>query len=313
MYTNPPSKTLLVTLADSNYIQHAKQLFSSVYWNAGWKGDYMLLAHEVPEAELVWFRERGILVRECTPIVRPTLAGVYPLSVLNKFYLFTPEFQKWENVLFIDPDIIVRYSLDDVAHVRGFHAHRDSTFLGVLQNQFAPGSFKNLDFNPNAPALNTGVMAFSTDIIVESTFDAMLNMATRYENISLYAEQSILSLYFYGTWRHLSFLYNIFMPALIDRYHIAPAHIDGPILHFCGKDKPWNPGNFFYEEWKTNLDNAERIDLQNRSLAVPRMLSVPRKLWLTSYFTAMKEFFDAYYFVDRQIGRFGKFLRNYKN
>ena len=52
-------QNLLVTLADKNYIQQAKQLFSSVYWNAGWKGDYMLWAHEIPEEEL-----NGLMTRE---------------------------------------------------------------------------------------------------------------------------------------------------------------------------------------------------------------------------------------------------------
>ena len=41
----------MVTLADENYIDQAKQLFSSVYWNSGWKGDYMLLAHNIPESK----------------------------------------------------------------------------------------------------------------------------------------------------------------------------------------------------------------------------------------------------------------------
>ena len=31
-------KNLLVTLADNNYIDQAKQVFSSVYFNAGWSG-----------------------------------------------------------------------------------------------------------------------------------------------------------------------------------------------------------------------------------------------------------------------------------
>lgn len=49
-------KNLIVTLADKNYIDQAKQLFSSVYFNAGWNGDYMLLAHEISESELRWFK-----------------------------------------------------------------------------------------------------------------------------------------------------------------------------------------------------------------------------------------------------------------
>jgi hypothetical protein len=42
-------KNLLVTLATKDYILLAKQLFSSVYFNAGWKDDYMLLACQVSE------------------------------------------------------------------------------------------------------------------------------------------------------------------------------------------------------------------------------------------------------------------------
>jgi len=42
---NIEKKSVLVTLADENYIYQAKQLFSSVYFNVGWRGDYMLLAH----------------------------------------------------------------------------------------------------------------------------------------------------------------------------------------------------------------------------------------------------------------------------
>ena len=56
-------KNLLVTLADRNFLDQAKQLFSSVYWNAGWDGDYMLLAFKIPEQELEWFRKKRILVK----------------------------------------------------------------------------------------------------------------------------------------------------------------------------------------------------------------------------------------------------------
>jgi hypothetical protein len=51
------ASNLLVAIADANHIDQAKQLFSSVYFNAGWKGDYMLMAHEIPEKELLWFRD----------------------------------------------------------------------------------------------------------------------------------------------------------------------------------------------------------------------------------------------------------------
>ena len=59
---------LLVTLADETYIDQAKQLFSSVYWNARWKGDYMLLSHNIPNEKLNWFKNKGILIKKCKSI-----------------------------------------------------------------------------------------------------------------------------------------------------------------------------------------------------------------------------------------------------
>ena len=61
-------KKLLVTLADKDYINQAKQLFSSVYWNTGWKGNYLLPANEIPEKKLKWFRDEGILIKKCKPL-----------------------------------------------------------------------------------------------------------------------------------------------------------------------------------------------------------------------------------------------------
>jgi len=57
-------KNLLVTIANEKYVDLAKQLFSGVYFNAGWKGDYMLFSFQIPEEELVWFKRRGILIKE---------------------------------------------------------------------------------------------------------------------------------------------------------------------------------------------------------------------------------------------------------
>src|ERR1035437_2558156 len=122
------SKHLLVALADINCIDQVKQLFSSVYFNAGWKGDYMLMAHDIPEEELLWFRNKGILVKKCKPLHHGKASGIEyaeinPLEqkerielrkryrdapvLLNKFELFTPEFKTWDIVLYIVCDIIV--------------------------------------------------------------------------------------------------------------------------------------------------------------------------------------------------------------
>ena len=90
-------ENLLVTLADKNFIAPAKQLFSSVYFNAGWIGDYMLLAHEISEKELIWFREKGVIIKKCRSLIKKDIEG-YHAAVFSKFYLFTAEFKKWEQL-----------------------------------------------------------------------------------------------------------------------------------------------------------------------------------------------------------------------
>ncbi len=180
-------KNLLVTLADSNYVDQAKQLFSSVYWNAGWKGDYMLLAYDIPEKDLRWFRDKGILVRECEPILTESeiRIGHAPLTTLSKFYLFTTEFKKWKNIVFLDGDIIVRGSLDTLVQTRGFAAVRILNMLRTsLKGQFHDRNrsnnhlFKELESQCDLrrPAFNSGVMAFNTDIISENDFQNLKNI-----------------------------------------------------------------------------------------------------------------------------------------
>ena len=49
------------------------------------------------------------------------------------------------------------------------------------------------------------------------------------------------------------------------RILINVKNLKGIILHFVGfgNKLPWDIANSFYEEWKSNLDRAELIDLDN--------------------------------------------------
>ena len=86
-------KVLLVTLADKNYLEYAKQVFASAYFSAGWKGDYMLLAYNCTQKDTEWFRKKGILVKQFQPFFRQPVA-MTPLSYMTRLYLFTLEFKK---------------------------------------------------------------------------------------------------------------------------------------------------------------------------------------------------------------------------
>jgi lipopolysaccharide biosynthesis glycosyltransferase len=199
-------KNLLATLADKNYIDQAKQLFSSVYWNAGWKGDYMLLAHEIPEKDLKWFRDKGILVKKCKPIAELNF-GKWPSTVCSKFYLFTPYSKKWKNIVFLDADIIVRGSLERLTKIKGFAAVKGYRRLCNLFKKPMESYFLNLsetykklqrNYNLNKQnTFNTGVFAFSTRIISAGSFDRLKSLYQSYGAISNSAEEAILNLLFY--------------------------------------------------------------------------------------------------------------------
>ncbi len=286
------SRHLLVAIADVNHIDQVKQLFSSVYWNAGWKGDYMLMAHDIPSDKLEWFRSKGIIVRPCGPIHKGKESGIeYPpvdpsiskemqshisrfrfsTVFLNKFELFTPEFKKWDTVLYLDSDIIVRYSLDRLIKVSGFYAASEG-YLHKMKTEFRPSTtydplIKEIysKYNMRAPAFNSGVMAFSTDIIKDDSFDELKRLFYKYyRNCVVYGEQSILNMYFYKRWKKMNFFYNIPVIVWADGYNVKLKNIDGAILHFFGIKKPWDKRSPFYKEWQENFKKSDDITLKSR-------------------------------------------------
>lgn len=267
----------MVTLADGNYIEQAKQLFSSVYWNAGWQGDYMLLAYDIPEKELQWFREKGILVRECEPILTEseTRIGHAPLTTLSKFYLFTPEFKKWKNVVFLDGDVAVRGSLASLADVKGFAAVRILNISRTLlkgqfqnRNKFNKHLYQELTsrYDLNRPAFNSGVMAFNTDIVSDNDFQNLKNILLHFKEIIQISEETVLNIYFYDKWQELSQVYNICPGYEVYSSGCHPENLKGIILHtyssFPG-GKAWNPKSPLNFEWKSNLKKADLIDITN--------------------------------------------------
>jgi hypothetical protein len=334
-------KNLLVTLASKDYIDQAKQLFSSVYWNAGWKGDYMLLAHEIPEKELKWFRDKGILVKKCKPLYDQEI-GVkearHPV-VASKFYLFTPEFGKWKNIVFLEGDIIVRASLDELTNLHGFYA-TDVLDKCRFYNQFSKNNKKlykkiKKKYNLRRRTFNTGVIAFSSDIIRDNSFDKLNKLFIKYGEMSRFGEEGIINLFFYKKWKKLPQVYNFWNYAMPYLCNLDPKRMGGIILHFVScKDtgkKPWNPENFFYEEWKNNLEKADYINLDHIQVAkkwkkfkiykyeiylnvrylLSRILHIIKKFLIFSSQRLFWWFKYAFIILpNKSLGKIGQFLKN---
>lgn len=258
-------RNLLVTLSDRSYIQQAKQLFSSVYWNAGWEGDYMLLSHEVPEEELKWFSEKGILVKECKLLLEQAWGkrNELPPVIADKFYMFTEEFKKWKNIVYLDSDIIVRGPIEKLTKIKYFGAIQDIHF-NRLSSQFhnlKKFQLNNKTFGLNVLAFNGGVLTFNTNIITPMLFCELTTILKEYINDFIFGEQTALNLYFYKKWSKLPSIYNCFINYFDQK---SLRYCKCIILHFARNNDsvpPWEIENSFYQEWKINLEKAELIDL----------------------------------------------------
>jgi len=294
---------LLITLADKNYIDQAKQLFSGVYFNSGWKGDYMLLTNNISKKELNWFEKRGIL----TKVIKEKEIK------LLKFHIFTLEFKKWKNIVFLDSDIIVRSSLEALTKVNGFAAAQDTSSKKIKNyfknNKKLINTLKKT-YNLNKKAFNSGVISFNTDLIQPSTFKKLKDLFNRYKNPKFpLIDQPILNLYFYNKWKKIPITYNFPVPQMIYKNNISPKCIRGAVLHFWGlKNKPikklWDPENPFFNEWKHNLEKSSSIKTKE---PLP-----PKQIWTkkmtNSYlrYIKRKEITST---IDRYIGKLGSLIK----
>ena len=308
-------KNLIITLTDANFVKQAKQLFASVYFNAGWEGDYMLLASNLSPEDVLWFESRGIIVYS-PPLLNDSALGykAYPPLLLSKFYLFQEYFKKWQKIIFLDADIIVQASLDRLLKLNGFNAPLaiDLRLKGEFVDQEDKLKVLRDKYDLRGPAFNSGVFIFDTDIIEGNTFKNILSFYEKYKTVSEFGDESILNLFFYKKWRLLPMIYNSTPHHMEKYYGINKNRLLAIIIHFvCAKVKPWNPQSSYYEEWSYNLERADKIDLNLRPKA-PKVYSDWELYRYAKYFKQRQIICflrPLFFFIDHQIGQLGLFIQ----
>jgi len=308
-------KNLIITAADINFIDQAKQLFSSVYFNAGWQGDYLLLTHDLSAEDTIWFETRGIIVYD-QPLVSTLPVGdkKYSPIILSKFYFFQEYFKKWQKIIFLDADILVYASLDNLLKLTGFNAPEAIPLR--LRDEFISDKKRLSDlkksYNLNSRAFSTGVFVFDTDLIQPDTFSDIISIYNKYEQIYQYGEESILNLFFYKNWKMLPMTYNSVPWYLHNFCGLDKDKILAFVVHFvCEKIKPWNSKSLYHEEWQDNLNRAEEIDLNNR----PKARKILNDQEVARYLRYVKIKENTYYIrvltlgINKQIGLLGLFIK----
>lgn len=303
-------KTLLVTISTADRLDWVKQLFSAAYFKAQWGGDMMLLAHDVPDEDLKEFEDSGILVKRCQPIsVENT--PYYHAAVFNKFYLFTPEFKQWDNVVYLDSDILIRSSIDDLCKVRGFAASQD--FGHNLVRQFSADEEKlrsrlGEGYNFRKSAFNSGVMAFSSDSIDKQDFKKLRSLCEKMLDLSHNSDQSLLNLFFYNRWKRLSLAFNVPYNYFVREQIVSSENITGIMIHMWHK-MPSNPNDPLHGELKENIRMFDSIKKKRRDdVSVKKWSYFQKKFYLAKIvvccpgfiFNFLKEFSKRFLYKIRQ-------------
>lgn len=301
---------VLVTLADKNYINPAKQLFSGAYFNAGWDGDCMILSHNAPNDDLRWFADRGILTKSqsvFTDSELKYLQSQFPnqqtferfVIVADKALLFLSEFKKWRHILYLDADMMINFSFVGLRKTRHFASVEDLCL--TVEDQFTANNRALRDevgknYNIKEKAFCSGLMVFNTEIIKEDTFELVKSLFLKYGSISRFEDQSIFNLFFCGKWERLPVVYMDFPSTKTKR---------AIITHSMGMIRLWNPENQFYNKWKDNFEKADLANFKKTPLKGIR-LGGAKMLWY-SFLIRAKLFWRD---VDRAIGLCGIAIKN---
>jgi lipopolysaccharide biosynthesis glycosyltransferase len=207
------STSVLVTLANDAYVQYAKQMFGSVHKNGRWDGEYVLLTDGLSPANQQWFENRGIevwtippLISEATWSTRPEKR--YPSIITMKYHMFSEQFKRWQNVVFLDADTMVRRPIDRLARVNALSAYHNI----ALKNLFSiKRPFRDMglqEYSPFRRCFTAGVVAFPTTLCGEETVSRLQALTEKYISSGA-LEEAVLNIYFYNQSRQLPSVYNV--------------------------------------------------------------------------------------------------------
>lgn len=283
------SKKALALLADSNYLPHTRQVFYSAVCQGNWSYDRLLLAYELNEnTDLSWFQKHHIQVIHIDRYTLP-IKGLPPERTVyyGKLYLFHPRFSRYEQIIYLDVDMIVRKDLTGLLRYQRFAACHD-LFRKPLIHQFTPLGIPR-ETTPARKLIpkkwqkkisfNTGMMVIPTAKNTDRLMQQLLEKAARFAKYSQYYEQGVINLQFIHKRKPIPYVYNDFYSSEpFNRrglFRRSGDH-DAVILHIIHPHKPWNPQSPHHKEWLTNIRKAAKAQTLKPDGVKPSKWSVMR-------------------------------------
>lgn len=274
-------RSVLVTLADEGYLNQAKQIFSSAYFFGEWRGDCLLLAFDVPEEKLSWFRSRGIFVFAAQPFNQDYERKAQIL--FSKLELFKTYFKRWDKVIYLDTDMIIRRSLRGLLNYDGLcgvQGVRKATVRDriPLPKPNEPEDKKRLykelesQYFLDGPGINGGLYLINTNLIQDKTYKQLCDFVIKYRSLFNGYDECVICTLFSQNLRLLPLSYNVYI-RLYGMNH--PDKAKGTILHFVDSacTNPWDTQSPFHLQWTSNLERSEELDFQKND--VEQNLPIP--------------------------------------
>jgi len=282
---------VLVTLCSDDWVDQAKQLFASVYFDGNWRDDFCLMAYRLSDENKQWFLDRGIDVYDIEQIYNTDYYNNKSKMLLLKHNLFSNYFKKWDYVFFLDSDIICLQDLNEIKHINLEKKPKfigavksDGKFSGNIQNYNRSKIIKDYksekdviqiihrnDVNqsirlkinviekiigkkiiPNKNVFNTGVLVFSTNFIEDGMVQDIKDFTTPFADIFITGDQIAFNLLFYDKVTAIDRKWNCMGKEVLE---------NAVIRHFIftGEKKPWEMNGPFRKKWNENLKRAEEI------------------------------------------------------
>jgi len=257
------SNQALLILADKNYIEHAKTVIGAIYSFGRWKDDIVVLTVGWNSEDCHEFNLRGIFT---LPVMTQIPAGHFNW---NKAAMFNPMLKHWEKVITLDCDTLV---LDDINPIIDMVERKDTLYacrshvpkrfefdLRKLRRTPCHELQCLLDELDDNKVLNSGVMAYNTDVIGKKVSERkIVELAHRFRNYYKCRDEAVLNLIF-PDFVELPQEYNVQTAKMINKIY------EGKILHFLSKGwKPW-------QSWETHeregLELSEELKENRKRIA----------------------------------------------
>ncbi len=182
--------SVIVVVANKLYLPHAKSLMAGCIRQGDWKGDFCLVCPS--ECNPFTANEKGI------HIFRPPGSD---WSHQVKFHLFSPYFQRWRHVLYLDCDVLIQGNLNGLVQALskkppGIYfdsCHRRDVTLRQDWEHFDDMYGSGADSHPelydqlraefphfDKPGFSSDVMFISPEAVASDTVEKLQDIADRY-------------------------------------------------------------------------------------------------------------------------------------